>query len=180
MRFPLDLSADRPFRMRKQLLDDIGCRDRAVNIGKHGKAPLHVSRSPRSEGRRGKRCRHLSVRSSQGPRAARPGRSLSEPARDAIYFAGVLGGWATRDASIPPRREAVAPAEGEGADLIQRGFSRGARHLKVGSRAFPAICFAVQATAECDLISRVPEKFAKRGLIPAKFVADSGDEAGLL
>ena len=45
---------------------------------------------------------------------------------------------------------------------------------------YATICFSVQAVADCGLISRVLEQFAKRGLMPAKVVAASSGDVGLL
>jgi acetolactate synthase small subunit len=46
--------------------------------------------------------------------------------------------------------------------------------------AAPSTCFAVHAIAEPGVISRVLEQFAKRGLMPARLVADGSNEVGLL
>ena len=48
------------------------------------------------------------------------------------------------------------------------------------SKPYSTICFSVQAVADCGLISRVLEQFAKRGLMPTKVVAASGGDVGSL
>lgn len=42
------------------------------------------------------------------------------------------------------------------------------------------VCFLVEGVAECGLIARVLEQFAKRDLLPHRIAADVAPESGLL
>jgi len=42
------------------------------------------------------------------------------------------------------------------------------------------VCFLVEGAAECGLIARVLEQFAKRDLLPHRIAADVAPESGLL
>lgn len=137
--------AGRPFRIRKEFLDDIATHGNAGKLGKLGKALL-VFHAPLDK-TVGIENAGLIFQAAKHPKSfvsLDDADHLLSRRRDAVYVADVLAAWATRYIDLGPASEDVAPnpagqvtVSERGADP-SRGISRMAQEVRIGRHRLAA------------------------------------------
>lgn len=130
----------RPFRIRKQFLDDIATRPQTERLAELG-AALLVMHSPTDQlvGIENARRIFDAARHPKSFVALDDADHLLTKAADAEYVARILGAWATRYAVEPGTRPAEAPSSGQGrVEVSENGEGPLGQRITVGRHVLGA------------------------------------------